>query len=626
MAQTQIRGDTQIIAASILNAQIGTAAAIATSKLSEGADFLQRDGSVAFTADQPLGSHKLTGLAEPVASSDAATKGYVDAKAQGLDIKESCRMASTANLAATYSGTPNFTLTAVTEGALVIDGVNAAVDDRVLVKNQTTGTQNGVYTVTTVGDVGTSFVLTRAGDFDSSAEITAGAFSFVTEGTVNADMGFTVSTNDPITLDTTAIAFTQFSGLGQITAGTGLTKTGNTINAIGGNGITANADDLAVDVDGSTLTVAAAGLKVSSAGITATELNTSVAGNGLTGGGGSVLAVGAGNGISVAADSVTVNLDAATLTVGAGGLKVSSAGITATELNTSVAGNGLTGGGGTALAVGAGNGISAAADTISVAADATGGANLAKAINVSANGVAVKVDASTINGNGTNQLYVPAAGITATQLNASVAGAGLTGGAGTALAVGAGNGISVAADSVTIALDGATLTVGAGGLKVTAAGITATELNTAVAGNGLTGGAGTALAVGAGSGMTVAADAINVIGGNGITANANDIAVDPDGTSITVAAAGIKVTNTVIPFTADWIWQEVPNETPNSTITIFTVDNAFVTDKEMVFKNGMMMKRGVSDDYQTTPASATITFNTAPKTGDIILVAYLKAN
>ena len=626
MAQTKIRGDTQIIAASILNAQIGAAAAIATSKLNEGADFIKRGGSIAFTADQPMGDHKITGLSAPSDNNDAATKAYVDAKAQGLDVKESCRMATVANLSATYSGTPNFTLTALAEGALVIDGVNAAVNDRVLVKNQTTGTQNGIYTVTTVGDVATPYVLTRAGDFDSSAEITAGAFAFVTEGTVNDDSGFAISTNDPITLDTTAIAFTQFSGLGRITAGTGLTKTGNTINAVGGNGITANADDLAVDVDGSTLTVAAAGLKVSSAGITATELNTSVAGNGLTGGGGSVLAVGAGNGITVAADSVTINLDAATLTVGAGGLKVSSAGITATELNTSVAGNGLTGGGGTALAVGAGNGISAAADAISVVADATGGANLAKAINVSANGVAVKVDASTINGNGTNQLYVPAAGITATQLNTSVAGSGLTGGGGTPLAVGGGNGITANANDVAVDLDGVTLTVGAAGLKVSSAGITATELATSIAGNGLTGGAGTALAVGAGSGLTVAADAINVIGGNGITANADDIAVDPDGTSITVAAAGIKVTNTVIPFTVDWIWQEVPNETPNGTITAFTVDNNFVTDKEMVFKNGLMMKRGVGDDYQTTPASATVTFNTAPKTGDVILVVYLKAN
>jgi len=622
MAETKIRGDTQIIAASILNAQIAVAAAIATSKLSDGAKFIQSSGSVAFAANQPMGSHKITGLAAPTGDDDAATKRYVDAKAQGLDVKESCRIATIANLAATYSGTPNFTLTADSEGAISIDGVSGAVNDRVLVKNQTTGTENGIYTVTTVGDAGTPYVLTRAEDFDSSEEITAGAFSFVTEGTVNADLGFAVSTNDPITLDTTAIAFTQFSGLGQVTAGTGLTKTGNTIDAIGGNGITANADDLAVDVDGATLTVAAAGLKVSDAGITETQLHTSVAGNGLTGGGGAVLAVGAGNGITVSADAITINLDAATLTVEAGGLKVTAAGITATELNTSVAGDGLTGGGGTALAVGAGNGISVAANAVAVAADATGGANLAKAINVSANGVAVKVDASTINGNGSNQLYVPAAGITETQLNTSVAGNGLTGGGGTVLAVGAGNGITVAGDSVTIALDGATLAVGAGGLKVASAGITATQLATSVAGNGLTGGAGTALAVGAGTGLTVAADAINVIGGNGITANADDIAVDNDGTSITVAAAGIKVTNTVIPFTVDWIWQEAPNETPNGTITVFTVDNNFVTDKEMVFKNGLMMKRGASDDYQTTPASATVTFNTAPQTGDMILIAY----
>jgi hypothetical protein len=179
--------------------------------------------------------------------STVATKTYVDGVAQGLDVKKSVRVATTADLSATYANGAG-TLTADSNGAISIDGVTLVADDRVLVKDQTTQTENGFYKVTTVGDGSTAFVLTRTPDADSASEITGGAFTFVEDGTANAENGYVATHNGEPTLGTTNITFEQFSGAGQITAGTGLTKTGNTINAIGTAdriSVTADAIDIA---------------------------------------------------------------------------------------------------------------------------------------------------------------------------------------------------------------------------------------------------------------------------------------------------------------------------------------------------------------------------------------------
>ena len=96
--------------------------------------------------------------------------------------------------------------------------------ERVLVKDQSAGAQNGIYTVTTTGSAGAVFVLTRATDFDSPTEVTSGAFTFIETGTANADSGWVMTTDGAVTIGTTALAFSQFSGAGQITAGTGLFK------------------------------------------------------------------------------------------------------------------------------------------------------------------------------------------------------------------------------------------------------------------------------------------------------------------------------------------------------------------------------------------------------------------
>jgi hypothetical protein len=182
-------------------------------------------------------------VASPANDLDAANKGYVDAARSGLDVKASVRLATTTTLPA-FTRVGNV-LTADQDGALSVDGVSVAANDRILVKDETNSNApfNGIYTVTVTGDPDDPWVLTRATDADSNAEVTAGMFTFVAEGTVNADSGWVLTTNDTITLGTTALAFVQFSGAGQIVAGDGLTKTGNTLN-VGGttDRITVGAD------------------------------------------------------------------------------------------------------------------------------------------------------------------------------------------------------------------------------------------------------------------------------------------------------------------------------------------------------------------------------------------------
>ena len=168
-------------------------------------------------------------VATPTDDGHAATKGYVDAARSGLDVKQSVRVATTVAL----------TLVSGLENGDTVDGVTLATGDRVLVKDQGTASENGIYTVNASG------APTRATDFDANAEVTPGAFTFVEEGDTNADSGWVVTNNGTITVGTTGLTFAQFSGAGQITAGTGLTKTGNTINAIGtADRITANADSI----------------------------------------------------------------------------------------------------------------------------------------------------------------------------------------------------------------------------------------------------------------------------------------------------------------------------------------------------------------------------------------------
>ena len=199
------------------------------------------------TGTVDVASKRITSVADPTGAQDAATKAYVDAVQTGLDIKASVRVATLSALTVTATST---TLTnAGTQAAITIDSIALSSGDRVLVKDQATGSQNGIYTVTTVGTVSTNWVLTRASDFDNTpgTEVTSGAFTFVEEGTSNADSGWVLTTDGTITLGTTALTFTQFSGAGQITAGAALTKTGNTLDvAVDNSTIEVNSDALRI--------------------------------------------------------------------------------------------------------------------------------------------------------------------------------------------------------------------------------------------------------------------------------------------------------------------------------------------------------------------------------------------
>jgi hypothetical protein len=241
-------------AGSVVNASVAGNAAISSDKLADGAtngvytlaertklagiatgatvynDTMARanrlDQFAAPTAAVNMGAQKITNGADPTAATDFATKQYVDATATGLDVKASVRVATTANI--TLSGTQT------------IDGVAVVVGDRVLAKNQTTASANGIYVVA-------AGAWARSADADSNAEVTSGLFTFVSEGTINADTGWILSTNDAIVLGTTSLTFTQFSGAGSVGAGNGLTQTGNTLDVGAGTGITVAADSVGID-------------------------------------------------------------------------------------------------------------------------------------------------------------------------------------------------------------------------------------------------------------------------------------------------------------------------------------------------------------------------------------------
>jgi hypothetical protein len=181
------------------------------------------DQFAAPTSAVAFNSQKITGLADPTNAQDAATKAYVDAARAGLDVKQSVRATTTANIALS--------------GTTTIDDVVLVVGDRVLVKNQSTASQNGIYVVAAGS-------WARATDADSNDKVTSGMFCFVEEGTVQGDSGWVLATNAPTTLGTTNLTFAQFSGAGQITAGDGLTKDGSTLNVV-----TASTSRIVVNAD-----------------------------------------------------------------------------------------------------------------------------------------------------------------------------------------------------------------------------------------------------------------------------------------------------------------------------------------------------------------------------------------
>jgi hypothetical protein len=188
----------------------------------------------------------ITGIAEPVNPTDAATKNYVDTVAEGLHVHEAAHCATTDTLAVLTGGSVTYangtagvgaTLT-LSAGLSALDGHTLTNGDRILVKNQANQAHNGMYVRTS------ATVLTRASDFDTAAEIGGGDFTFVENGTTYGNTGW-VQTVEVLTVGTDNIIWQQFSGTGTFTAGNGLTITGTEFNVVGtADRITVNPDSI----------------------------------------------------------------------------------------------------------------------------------------------------------------------------------------------------------------------------------------------------------------------------------------------------------------------------------------------------------------------------------------------
>jgi len=198
------------------------------------------DQMAAPTGAVSLNSQKITGLADPTADADAANKGYVDGVAQGLDVKDSVVATTTAN----------GTLSSAFANGQSIDGVTLQTGDRILIKNQSTASQNGIYNVQASG------APSRTTDMGTGSNA-AGAFVFVEQGTVNAENGFTcTSDTGSAVVGTNNLTFAQFSGAGQVIAGDGLDKSGNTLSVDlkANGGLVIESTEIAVKLDASSIT------------------------------------------------------------------------------------------------------------------------------------------------------------------------------------------------------------------------------------------------------------------------------------------------------------------------------------------------------------------------------------
>src|SRR5499427_5728784 len=243
MATTQIRGTTQIQDGTIADAKIAAGAAIQTSKLAQGSLFVKSDGSVAFGADQSHGGFKITNLADPVNPTDAATRQWVLANvAGGVVSSGTAKVATTANISLT--------------GTQTVDGIALSAGDICLVKNQTTASGNGLYTVA-------AGAWTRTGNMDTWAEV-PGMIVSVQQGTTNHDTIWLSTADAGGTLGTTNITFVQIPGPSDITAGAGLLRTGQVIDVVTADtSLTVNADNMLVKVDPArAITTVAAGIGV----------------------------------------------------------------------------------------------------------------------------------------------------------------------------------------------------------------------------------------------------------------------------------------------------------------------------------------------------------------------------
>ena len=289
--------------------------------------------------------------ATPTGGTDIVNKAYADSIASGINFHQSVRLATAAALPAnTYNnGTSGVgaTLTANANGALTVDGVAAVVGNRILVKNEVTQANNGVYTVTQVGNGSTPYILTRATDFDTSGsgvnKIDAGDFFLVTAGSTLSNTSWVQQTPLPIVVGTTAIVFTQFAAPVLYSAGTGLTLAG-TVFSITNTGVSAttygsasSVPVLGINAQGQVTSASSSSIAIAASQITSGALAIANGGTGSTTAANALTALGAypasnPNGYTSNTGTVTsVNLTAGTGVSVSGGPITTTGAITVTN-------------------------------------------------------------------------------------------------------------------------------------------------------------------------------------------------------------------------------------------------------------------------------------------------------
>ncbi len=564
MAITKIK-KSQLDALTIVNADIDAAAAIASSKLADGANFTKKDGTVAFTADQSFGGFKATGLGTPTNTTDAATKAYVDSVAQGLAVKTAVRAATTANI--TLSGTQT------------IDGIALIAGDRVLVKNQTTTTQNGVYDVA-------AGAWTRSADSDTGTEL-VNAFYFVTLGTTLQATGWTQSTPGPITIGSTSLVFNQFSGAADYVAGAGLTKTGITfdVGTASSSRIVVNADNIDLATSGVTagtynrvtvdvygrVTSAVAGttdnLVEGSTNLFFTNARAQAA---ITGG---------------ASTIVTSNLTVSRALVSDASGKVAVSAVTSTELGY------LTG------------------VTSAIQTQFSGKQNLDATLTALA-GLTTAAD-QLIYATGVDTFSMASL----TTFGRSLIDDADASAARTTLGLAIGTNVQAwDADLDAIAALAGT----SGFLKKTAANTWSLDTSTYITGNQSITLSGDA----SGSGTTAITVTLASVGTAGTYTK---VTTDAKGrvTSGTTLSTGDLPSGTMN--SSNFVVRETPSPAPNGVATVFTATGNAIAGSERVYLNGVLMEPGAGNDYTVgTLSPLTITFLFVPTATDKIRINYLK--
>ena len=491
-----------------------------------------------------------------------ATRGFVESVAAGLDPKDSCKVATTANI--TLSGTQT------------IDGISVSADDRVLVKDQSTASENGIY-ICAAGS------WSRASDMAAGSDA-AGASMFIEQGTVNGDKGFVCTSNKGSdVVGTNSLSFSQYTGASNIEAGAALTKTG---------------DRLDVAVDGSSIEVSSDALQVKSGGIS----NDMLAGNitnaklqhstisgialgnplaGLTSATNGSISLSATSYNGSAAVTASVQLDGSTLTSGASGLKISALGVGSAQL------------------------ASDAVVEAKIADDAVTKAKIADNA----------IDAARLESSAVTSAKIASSAVTNDKLDGSIAAGKLL----------LGNGLEADSNNLIVSLDGATLASGPGGLKVDDGQIGSTQLGSnAVVEAKIASNAVTA--------DKIATDAVTK---DKIADNAIDAARLESNAVTTAKIANANVTAAKLNFMASYETL-TPGDGSLTTFDAGAAADATMLGGAIVFRNGLAMGLVESspsgqDQYTLSATGGSggnlrVTFGAAPNSGDQITVMYFQVS